>query len=150
MVQPPVAHIGVEILQTISEFPAKQKPGQSSQIDPTTSDLIELLTFHEEAILKHIYDEVDWQNEKQAIGYQFLDDLYHKLDAARNIRMPVHVPHMFSCTLLGMATDTTATLKGEDKALHTEIRSGRRSTRATDFEPATRSSPITRRSRSAF
>ena len=120
MVQPPVAHIGVEILQTISEFPAKQKPGQSSQIDPTTSDLIELLTFHEEAILQHIYDEVDWQNEKQAIGYQFLDDLYHKLDAARNIRMPVHVPHIFSCTLLGMATDTTATLKGEDKALRTE------------------------------
>ena len=49
----------VEILETISEFPAKQEPGQLSQIDPTTPDLIEMLTFHEEAILKHLYDEVD-------------------------------------------------------------------------------------------
>ena len=63
---------------------------------------------------------MDWDNEKQAIAYQFLDDPYHKLDAARNIRKPVHVPRMFLCTFLGMATDTTATLKGEDKALHTE------------------------------
>ena len=108
----------VEILETISEFGAKQKPGQSQ--DPTsTSDLIELLVQHEEAILKHIYDEVDWLNEKQATAYQFLDDPYHKLDEARKIRLPVHVPHMFLCTLLGMVTDTTATQKGEDKALHT-------------------------------
>ena len=63
---------------------------------------------------------MDWDNEKQAIAYQFLDDPYHKLDAARNIRKPVHVPRMFLCTFLGMATDTTATLKGEDKALHPE------------------------------
>ena len=60
---------GVEILQTISEFPAKPKPGQPSQIDPTTSNLIELLTLHEEDILKHLYDEVDWNNEKQATAY---------------------------------------------------------------------------------
>ena len=110
----------VEILRTISEFPAKQKPGRPYQIDPTTSDLVELLALHEEATLKHIYDEVDWNNEKQAIAYQFLDDPYQKLDAARNIRMPVHVPRMFSYTFLGMVTDTTAALKGEDKALHTE------------------------------
>ena len=110
----------VEILQTISEFPAKPKPGTSSDIDPTTSDFIELLTQHEEAILKHLLDEVDWNNEKQATADQFLADPYHKLDAARHIQMPVHVPSMFSYTFLGMVTDTTATLKGEDKALHTE------------------------------
>ena len=69
--------ISVEILPTISEFPAKPKPGTSFQIDPTTSDLIELLTQHEEAILKHLLDEVDWNNEKQATAYQFLDDPYH-------------------------------------------------------------------------
>ena len=30
------------------------------------------------------------------------------------------VPHMFAYTFLGMVTETTATLNGEDKALHTE------------------------------
>ena len=105
----------VEILETISEFPAKQKPGQSSQIDSTTSDLIELLTFHEEIILKHIYDETGSTRSKRPP-----DDPYQKLDDARKIRMPVHVPHMFSCTFLGLVTNTTATQKGEDKAPHTE------------------------------
>ena len=62
----------------------------------STSDLIELLTQHEKAILKNIYDEVDWSNAKQAAAYQFLDDPYHKLDDARKIRMPVHVPRVFS------------------------------------------------------
>ena len=49
-----------------------------------------------------------------------MDDPYRKLVATHKIRMTVHVPHMYSCALLGMVTDTTATLKGEDKALHTE------------------------------
>ena len=39
----------VEILQTVNEFAAKQKPGQSQDLS-ATSDLIELLTQHEEAI----------------------------------------------------------------------------------------------------
>ena len=118
MVQPPLLK-AAEIMETISELRAKQKPGQSQDLT-STSDLIELLTQHEEAILKHIYDEVDWSNAKQASAHQFLDDPYHKLDAARKIRKPVHVPHMFSYTFLMMVTETTATHKGEDKAHHTE------------------------------
>ena len=137
----------VEIIETTSEFRAKQKPGQAQDLT-SMSDFVELLTQHEEAILKHIYDEVDWSNTKQASAYRFLDDPYHKLDAARKIRKPVHVPRMFSCTFLMMVTETTATQKGEDKA-HTPRRwSGRRSARAKHFETATRSSSRTRRSRS--
>ena len=40
----------VEILQIANEFSAKQKPGQAQDVS-ATSDLIELLTQHEEAIL---------------------------------------------------------------------------------------------------
>ena len=72
----------VEIVETIGEFPAKQTPGQSQDYS-TTSSLIELLSHHEKAILKHIYDEVDWSNAKQASAHQFLDDPYHKPQQAR-------------------------------------------------------------------
>ena len=107
-------------METISEFAGKQKPGQSRDIT-SASDLIELLTQHEKTILKHIYDEVDWSNAKQATAYQFLDDPYHKLDDERKIRMPVHIPRMFSYTFLGLVMKTTATQKSEDKAQqHTE------------------------------
>ena len=106
-----------EIIETISEFAAKTKPGDMDV--SSTSDVIELLTQHEEAILKHIYDEVIWTNAKQANAYQFLDDPYHKLDDAREIRKPVHVPHMFSYTFLGLVTETTATEK-EQEVYHTE------------------------------
>ena len=94
----------VEITKTASEF-AKKKPGERQDAS-STSDLIELLTQHEEAILKHIYDEVNWTNAKQANAYQFLDDPYHKPDDARKIRMPVHVPHIYSYTFLGLVTET--------------------------------------------
>ena len=106
----------VEIIETVSEFPAKQKP--DSSVFSATSDLIDLLTQHEEAILKHLVDEVQWSNKKQANAYQFLDGPYHKLDDARKIRMPVHVPHIFSCIFLGMVTEATATEK-EQGVYHT-------------------------------
>ena len=61
----------VEILQFITEFADKQS-SPPSQIDPTTSDLIELLTQHEEDILKHLCKEVDWASEKQASGRLWL------------------------------------------------------------------------------
>ena len=60
----------VEILQTITEFADKQS-SPPSQIDPATSDLIELLTQHEEYILKHLLKEVDWNSDKQASAYGF-------------------------------------------------------------------------------
>ena len=62
---------------------------------------------------------MNWTNAKQANAYQFLNDPYHKLDDARKIRKPVHVPHMYSCTLLGLVTETTATEK-EKGVYHTE------------------------------
>ena len=108
-----------EIIETVTEF-AKKKRGERQGVS-STSDLIELLTQHEEAILKHIYDEVNWTNAKQANAYQFLDDPYHKLDDARKIRMPVHVPHMYSYTFLGLVTETTAT-ENEQGVYHRKLR----------------------------
>ena len=107
----------VQIIETVSEFFAKTIPGDVDY--SSTADLIELLTQHEEAILKHIYDEVNWTNAKQANAYQFLDDPYNKLDDARKIREPDHVPRMFSYMFLGMVTETTATEK-EQEVYHTE------------------------------
>ena len=57
-----------EILGTISEFGAKQKPGQGQDVS-ATKDLIDLLIQHEEAILKYLFNDVDWDNEKQARAY---------------------------------------------------------------------------------
>ena len=59
------------------------------------SDLIELLTLHEEDILKNVLKVVDWNNDKQASAYRFFDDPYHKLGDDDHIRTPVHVPRMF-------------------------------------------------------
>ena len=50
----------------------------------------------------------------------FFDDPYHKLDADDHTWKPVHAPHMFSYYFLSVVEETTATLKGEEKALHTE------------------------------
>ena len=52
--------------------------------------------------------------------YRFFDDPYNKLDADDHIREPVHVPYMLPYTFLLTVSDTTLTLKGDDKALHTE------------------------------
>ena len=138
----------VELLQTINEFAAKQKPSQAQDIT-ATRDLIELLTQHEEDIVKHLFQTVDWNSEKQASAYGFLDDPYHKLDAEDHIRKPVHVPHMTAYYLLGMVTETTAIMKGEEKALHTEstIWTSKHA-RATHSNPATSRSSSTSRSHS--
>ena len=107
----------VEILQFTTEFADKQKPGQHDL--SVAPDLIALLTLHEEDILKQLLKEVDWENTRQAHAYRFFDDPYHKLDADDHIRKPVHVPHMFSYTFLGLVTETTATEK-EQEVYHTE------------------------------
>ena len=110
----------VELLQTINEFAAKQKPGELDF--SATSDLIDLLTQHKEAILKHLLDEVQWTNKKQANAYPFMDDPYQKLDADDQIMQPVHVPYMMTYSFLSRASETTATMKDKpDKALHTEL-----------------------------
>ena len=78
-----------EIIETVCEF-AKKKPGERQDYSATTG-LIKLLAEHEEDILKQLIDGAEWKNNKQANAYHLLDDPYHKLDAGRKIRMPVHV-----------------------------------------------------------
>ena len=107
----------VEILQFTTEFASKHNSGQEDI--SVAADLSKLLTLHEEDILKDIL-KVNWQNTKQSHVYRFFDDPYHKLDADDHIMEPVHVPYMMSYFFLSIASDTTATVKGDDRALHTE------------------------------
>ena len=109
----------VEILQCTTEFAGKHKSGQEDI--SAASDLIALLTLHEEDILKHLM-KINWKTGRESHVYRFFDDPYHKLDANNHIMQPVHVPYMMSYSFLSRASETTATMKDKfDKALHTEL-----------------------------
>jgi len=108
----------VEILQSTTEFAGLHKSGQDSAF-AQVNELIKQLTQHEEDLLKHLMN-INWKTGRESHVYRFFDDPYHKLDADDHIRTPVHVPYMMSYFFLLMVSDTTATVKGDDKALHTE------------------------------
>ena len=68
-----------------------------------------LLTIHEEEILKHLTEEVNWQNPKEAQACSLLAADYHKMIDSR-IRQPVHVPSMYSYEVfLWLVTATAST-----------------------------------------
>ena len=109
----------VEILQCTTEFAGKHKSGQEDI--SAASDLIALLTLHEEDMLKHLM-KINWKTGRESHVYRFFDDPYHKLDANGHIMQPVHVPYMMPYSFLSRASETTATMKDKlDKALHTEL-----------------------------
>ena len=110
----------VEILQCTTEFAGKHKSGQDSAF-AEVNELTELLTQHEEDLLKHLLG-LNWQTGRIPHVYRYFDDPYHKLDANGHIRKPVHVPYMLSYSFLSRASETTATMKDKyEKALHTEL-----------------------------
>ena len=110
----------VEILQCTTEFAGLHKSGQDSAF-AQVNELIELLTQHEEDLLKHI-NGLNWQTGRIPHVYRYFDDPFHKLDANGHIRKPVHVPYMFSYSFLSRVSETTATMKDKyEKALHTEL-----------------------------
>ena len=110
----------VEILQCTTEFAGLHKSGQDSAF-AEVNELTELLTQHEEDLLKHI-NGLNWQTGRIPHVYRYFDDPYHKLDANGHIRKPVHVPYMLSYSFLSRVSETTATMKDKyEKALHTEL-----------------------------
>ena len=85
----------VEILQCTTEFAGKHKSGQEDISAAAASDLIALLTLHEEDMLKHLM-KINWKTGRESHVFRFFDDPYHKLDANGHIMLPVHVPCMMS------------------------------------------------------
>ena len=79
----------VEILQCTTEFAGLHKSRQDSAF-AQVNELIELLTQHEEDLLKHLLG-LNWQTGRISHVYRYFDDPYHKLDANGHIILPVHV-----------------------------------------------------------
>ena len=90
----------VEIVETVCEFAIIK--AQAPVL------LAKMLTQHEEDILKHLLQEVDWQKPHAAQAYSMFDDPYHKLDAEGKIRLPVYEPFVYSMVFLETVTITTA------------------------------------------
>ena len=110
----------VEILQSTTEFAGLHKSGQDSAF-AQVNEIVELLTQHEEDLLKYI-NGLNWQTGRIPHVYRYFDDPFHKLDANGHIRQPVHVPYMFSYSFLSRVVETTATMKDKSEtALHTEL-----------------------------
>ena len=72
-----------------------EPPSASIEDISAASDLIALLTLHEEDLLKHLMD-LNWKTGRESHVYRFFDDPYHKLDANGHIMLPVHVPYMMT------------------------------------------------------
>ena len=87
------------IINTICEFGDKEM--RRSQVKCSLKmmdDLQEFLTIHEEEILKHLTEEVDFDNPKEALAYSLFGADHHKMIDG-NIRRPAHVPTMYSYEL---------------------------------------------------